>query len=145
MQPNRTNIRVAGSENPAALRRRAVLRMLFPQYGPADGAAFAQFALERYGATGSDVEVLKEARLVSDAASAKPSVDICVRVLDGSLSDGLSIAKYITQVNDESDRAAETRYQRILDKLRDAVASPRPESPPAVANPGTFRGEDVQR
>jgi hypothetical protein len=117
----RHTITVNGSENPAGLRRAAVFATLFPQYGPADDAAFAQYALERYGATGSDTEVLTEARRVSEATAAKPSVDICARVLDGSLSDGPSIARYITQAEEESDRDAVARYQSILDKLSPRV------------------------
>ena len=117
----RHTITVNGSENPAGLRRGAVLTMLFTRHGPADDTLFAQFALERYGATGADTEMLKEVRDVPDAAKGKPSVDICVRVLDGSLADGLSIAKYITEVDEESDRDAVARYQSIIDKLSPRV------------------------
>jgi hypothetical protein len=113
----RHTIRVNGSENPGALPRGAVLTMFFAQRGPSDDAAFSQFALERYGATGPDAEALKETRDVI----AKPSVDICANVLDGSLSDGMSIAKYITRVNEESDRDVVVRYQGIFDKLSPRV------------------------
>ena len=113
----RHTITVNGSENPGGLRRGGVLTVVFAQRGPNDDAAFAQFALERYGATGPDAEALKAARDVV----AQPSVDICARVLDGSFSDGLSIAKYITQVDEESDRDVVVRYQSIFDKLSPRV------------------------
>jgi len=112
----RHTIHASGAENPHA----AVVRMFFQQGGPPDDVAFAQFAQARYGATGSDTEVLKETRR-RPPSSAMPSVDICARILDGSLLDGMSIANYITQTKDDKDRADEAYYQRILDRLSPRV------------------------
>jgi hypothetical protein len=112
---------VEGKDNPAALDRGAVLSMFFGhQSGPADDAAFAQLALEHFGATGADTETLKEARALTHAPR-PASVDTCARVLDGSLPDGMSIAKYITKVNQDSDRAIAAPYQAVIDKLSPAV------------------------
>jgi hypothetical protein len=112
-------VTVNGSENPGALKRGAVLEMFFGRMGPSDDIAFAQFAAERYGATGQDAEVLKQASL--GATNKQPSIDICVRVLDGSLPDGLSIAKYVTAIDEESDKDTAARYQGLIDKLSPRV------------------------
>jgi hypothetical protein len=92
----------------------------FSDSAPAGDAQFAQFALERVGATGADVETLRGIGRVVDTEKNR-HVDICAPILDGSLPDGLSVAKYVTQVNSEIDHAAEGSYQAVLDKLSASV------------------------
>jgi hypothetical protein len=94
------------------------LAMFFTMHAPADDNAFAQFALERYGAAGADTETLKQAR-----GLAQPAVtDLCMRILDGSLPDGMSIAKYIVKANDDYDQQIAASYHAaVIDKLSPRV------------------------
>lgn len=118
----RHTVTVRGSESPGGLQRGLLLKAAFRTLAaeaPVDPVAFTQFAAERVGATGASTEVLRKA--LREPEQKPPFVDICVRVLDGSLKDGLSIAKYVTDVDAQGDRAIEAHYQGIIDKLSPAV------------------------
>jgi len=97
--------------------RAAKLEMLFAQAGPADDAAFTEFAAARYGATGKDAEVLKEARAPRSGANA----DVCAPILDDSLPDGMSVAKYLKRIHEEGEQAEVARYQGIINRLSPRV------------------------
>jgi hypothetical protein len=114
----RHSITVNGAENPAAIQRGVLLEMFFSRFRAVDDVSFAQFALETVGATGSDAEVLKEAQSIP---TTKPSGDICARVLDGSLADGLDIATVISAFEAESEQDAAAHYQNIIDRLSPRV------------------------
>lgn len=117
---------VQGSDNPANIPRGEMLRMFFADLStqaPPDDAAFRQFAIDRFGATESDVGELKQAlrSVVNvDARGSKleeQSNGFCPHVLDGSLPDALSIATYLTKMDEQENKQAEVRYQAIIDKL----------------------------
>lgn len=116
----RHSLTVHGGDDSAALPRGTLLRTFFARFRSVDDASFAQFALEEVGATGSDVEVLKQARNVP---ATKPSGDACAILLEGSLADadGLEIANHIIAFVAESDRATAAPYQDIIDSLSPRV------------------------
>ena len=93
--------------------------MFFSRGLPTDDAALASAALGRFGAVGADVAVLKEAQQVG--STKPPPVDICARLLDGSLPDGLSMAKFVAKTNDDAEQDTVGRYQRVIDKLSPRV------------------------
>src|SRR5512147_748435 len=67
-----------------------------------------------FGATGTDADVLKALARTTRVA---PRTDICLRVLDGSLPDGSSIATYVAGVEKKAEQEDESYYQTIIDRL----------------------------
>lgn len=116
----RHSITVHGGDNPAAMSRGMLLSMFFTRFRSVDDASFAQFALEEVGATGADVDVLKQARNVP---AAKPLGDACAILLEGSLADadGLEIANHIVAVEEAVDRDTAAPYLDIIDRLSPRV------------------------
>lgn len=116
----RHSITVHGADNTAAIQRGVLLEMFFTRFRMVDDVSFAQFALEQVGATGSDVEILKEARSIPAVI---PSSDICALLLDGPLAvaDGLDIANHVNAVDAEWDRETAAPYQDIIDRLSPRV------------------------
>jgi hypothetical protein len=115
-----------GSDHPEAFRYGSMLTSMLAYGGPADDVGFAQFVLERYGATGADVEVLKEARDASAAARAggaayDPDADHCTRLLDGSLRDAIDVARYIIELDERPEREAADRNRSFLAELSPPV------------------------
>lgn len=115
-----------GSDHPEAFRYGSMLTSMLAYGGPADDIGFAQFALERYGATGADVEVLKKARDAAVAAQSggvagNSGTDHCTRLLDGSLRDAIDLAQYIIEQNEGPERDAAARNHGFLDKLSPPV------------------------
>ena len=115
----RHTTKVDGAINAAGLRRGEALTLFFTHGLPNDDAALAKAALERFGATGADVAVLKEASQVR--SQAPPPVDTCARLLDGSLPDGLSMAKFVAKTRDDAEADTAQRYQSVIDKLSPRV------------------------
>ena len=119
-------VTVRGAQNPSGIPRGQLYRIFFNRLSaeapsPSDNVAFAQFARERFGAMGTDADVLN--KFVRDVGVEKPrvNIDICLRVLDGSLPDGVSIAKYVTEVDQQAEKDDETRFQAIVDTLSPSV------------------------
>ena len=120
----RHTVTVHGVENPNGIPRGQLLRLFFSRLSlqaPSDDVSFAQFALDSFGATGSDTDLLSAVAHNTGVEKARVKSDICERVLDGSLPDGLSIAKYVTAADEKEVRDDETYYQAILDKLSPTV------------------------
>jgi hypothetical protein len=136
----RHSITIDGRDDPAAIARGTVLRSYFARFRAVDDTSFAQLALEEVGATGSDVEVLKEARtFVRDqqlaapgdllnlsrqsASTSESNGDLCASLLEGSLADadGVEIANHIVALEAESDRATAAPFEDIIDRLSPRV------------------------
>jgi hypothetical protein len=122
----RYTIRLRGAEHPEVFRHGVILTSVLAYGGPSDDIGFAQFALEQYGASGDDVEVLKMAREAAAAASAgsaeqAASVDHCARLLEGAFRDGVALAQYIVEQNERPTREAAIRNRSFLDRLSPPV------------------------
>lgn len=113
----RHRVSVNGAENPSGIPRGTLLRLFVDRLSaeaPPDEVSFANFVRERFGATGTDADVLKALARTTRVAT---RTDICLRVLDGSLPDGSSIATYVAEVEKKAEQEDESYYQTIIDRL----------------------------
>lgn len=117
----RHTVTVHGADNPSAISRGVRLQMFFAPFRMIDDdLSFAQFALERVGATGSDVEALKNVRNISPV---ELNSDTCALLLDGSLASagGLDIANHVIAVEEEWNNKIVARFQLVIDRLSPRV------------------------
>lgn len=112
----RHSIEVYGADNPAAVPRGMIVRAFFARFRMIDDDSFAQYALEQVGASGADVETLRQAKGIDQT---EKDAQGCSILLTGSLADadGLAIANYIVAAEAESDREAAVAHQQIIDRL----------------------------